>query len=129
VTALSTTDALKEFQDSARIAGQRTVFRAMERIAEKVETTEDFDWMLKLINGKLTDIAQAVPERKIDLNANLPTVNITFTAGGAQVTAHAAPLVEVVQEVQPAHPLDDLDPTPLMLTQRSINDDLDDILA
>lgn len=92
----------KAFADGAKDAAQRVHMDAVAKMAEAVNAAKpDLDLVVKIYNAT-KDVAQAVPDKKADPRAGLPTIAITFVGNRAQVAAEPAPL-EVVQEVQPAH--------------------------
>ena len=121
---ISPAERTAQFQAAISEAQQITALRIAEKLAVLVEQCDDPEVLVKVYNA-IKGTAQAEPEKKTDPNAGLATFNITFTNGSAQVTAQLAPSVGVVGEVQPPH---QLAPTPLMLTQQSINQDVIDML-
>lgn len=115
----------KEFQAAAKEAARVTFMRGLELAAEKLETA-DLDDVVRVVNS-LKDVAGAVLEKKTDPYASLPVFNITFTNGGAQVTAQAPPVVEVVEEVQPSR--QQLEPPAPVAEEKAEPQSIDELLA
>lgn len=110
-----------EFQPIAREIAQRTHIAAAERLAVlAADPNLDPELAIKIHNATIP-VAQAVPEKKQDINIGLPVLQFTFISGGLQATAHDLPMVEVVGEDQLLH----LQPSMAMLARLvTVNADL-----
>lgn len=108
---LSNTSDIKLFQSAVRRAAQANMMAAERVVAEALaDPTCDPEFAVKVINAN-KDVAQAVPEKKLDPHAGLVTINIVRTdAGGVQITSGAAPVQlaapesETLELAAPAEP-------------------------
>lgn len=101
------------------LAGERlAVLAAMPNV--------DADIAIKIFNAT-KDVAQAVPDKKVDPLANLPTFHITFTNGRLGGSGMVTPAVDMGMVVE-AFDLAGADPTPEMRAAFHINADVTDEL-
>ena len=117
------------FQIAARDAAQVAHMAASSRLAELANTPNlDADIAIKIFNAT-KDVAQAVPEKKIDPHASLPTFHITFVNGRMQGTIEAGPPPLTLDMQPPGYGDDDITfltavPSPAMLAAANINSDI-----
>ncbi len=118
---------IENFQRGVREAAQDVCTLALEHMMVYLNgPNPDPEKVVKIYNAAKA-AAQAEPANKIDPNAGLATFNIQLISGAIQQVAAPAEPVELVQEVQPAHPLE-IEARPSLTAHLIVNDDLTSLL-